>query len=118
MSIISGNLPSAGITNTAKLSNTEEQSKLNQQGKESEGKSIITGASQSDSVELSVTEKITNQDKTETDPKQVDDKESAGEILEQNVAGENTKPATYADNGSGESVESKSVIGSQLDMKA
>ncbi len=118
MSIISGNLPSAGITNTAKLSNTEEQSKPNQQGKESEGKSVSADAPRSDSVELSVTESLTNPDKTETDQKQVDDKEPARGMSERNVAGENTKPVSYADNGSGESDESKSVIGSQLDMQA
>ena len=116
MSIISGNLPVAGVTNTAKLSNIEERP--NHQEKESEGQSVNTGAPKSDSVELSVTEQITNPDKTETNPKQVDDKESAGEMSEQNVAGENTKPTSYADNGSGESVEGNSVIGSQLDMKA
>jgi hypothetical protein len=114
MSIISGNLPVAGVTNTAKLSNTEEQP--NQQ--ENEGQSVITDAPRSDSVELSITEIITNPDKTETNPKQVDDKESAREMSELNVAGENTKPTSYADNGSGESVEGNSVIGSQLDMKA
>lgn len=117
MSIISSNMSAAGISNVASLSNIEQRSKPNQQEKASEEKSGNTGALQTDTVELSSTEKITDLGKTETNPKQADDKVSAQDMSEQNVAGENIKPASYADSGSGEPVESNSVVGSQIDMQ-